>query len=302
MKYFILFFSASLVAHSAIAGDATQSVQACDQALRAGDYGQAVSQAKNALAMDANSRDAYLCLARAEGEQDHSAEALAALQAAEKLSVQPNDRMVALTLLGNQYLAGKNYAQANAAYAQSLQIARDEKSKLFQLINLNQMGAVLEGEGKLDAALENYTQGLALAANDNERADSHARIAAVQSLLGHHDEAIEQQIKSVLYERSSGDLDHYANANIELGRICLAGKKYADAEKWLGRFLGTIASSGDSYWQARARLLLAQVKSAQGAFTEAMDQLTQAKALAQKIGAEPLMKEIGEAEKTLKPL
>lgn len=271
-------------------------VDACNQALEAGDAAKAMTQAQEALPSAVNKREAYLCLGRAAGELGKHEEALAALQSAEKLSAQPVERIIALTLLGNQYREAENTPQAVEAYRKSLEIARAEKNTGFELINLNQLGSALEKSGEVVSALEQYQLGLKLAANDNERADSHARIAAAHSLLGQHDKAIEHQLKSVLFEERAGDFNHYAYANIELGRICLVAKQYADAEKWLGKFLGAIAEAGDSYWQAKARLMLAQVKSAKGAGNEAKSEFSQARAMAQRIGAHQLLGEINKAE------
>lgn len=292
---YLLFFVLFSAAHAAHAAEA----DACNQALEAGDAAQAVAQAQEALRTAANKRETYLCLGRAQGELNRHTQALAALEEAGKLSIQPQERMLALTLLGNAQRNAGNPAQAIVAYQQSLEIARAEKSSGFELLNLNQMGVAMQQSGDNAAALEHFRQGLALAANDNERADSHARIASAYSLLGQHDKAIEHQLKSVLYEERAGDFNHYAYANIELGRICLVARQYADAEKWLGKFLGTITEAGDSYWQAKARYMLARVKSAKGAGTEAREQFSQAKAMAQRIGANTLLGEITQAESAM---
>ena len=82
----------------------------------------------------------------------------------------------------------------------------------------------------------------------------------------------------------------------EVARDWVASPYYADAEKWLGKFLGTIAEAGDSYWQAKARYMLARVKSAKGAGDEAKEQFALARNMASKLGAEQLLKEIIAAE------
>ena len=285
-----------LIVLFAFAESALADVEGCNKALEAGDAAKAATLAQQALPGATNKREVYLCLGRAAGELGKHDEALAALQAAEKLSVQPEERIIALTLLGNQYREVKNTSQAIENYRKSLEIARTEKNTGFELINLNQIGSALEGSGDAAGALEHYQLGLKLAANDNERADSHGRIAATNSLLGQHDKAIEHQLKAVLFEERAGDFNHYAHASIELGRICLVAQRYADAEKWLGKFLGTIAEAGDSYWQAKARYMLARVKSAKGAGDEAKEQFALARIMASKLGAQQLLQEIAVAE------
>lgn len=280
----------------ALAADPAPHIQACDQALQDGTYDQAAAHADQALKLAPDSRHAYLCLARAQGAAGKHAEALAALQQARKLATQPIEQMVALTLIGNEHLATGVHQEARVAYQQSLDLARRANNKRFQHINLNQLGTVLQADGDVAGALELYRQGYPFAANDNERADSNARIAAAHSLLGEHDKAIEYQLKAMLAQERSGDLAHYADANVELGRICLVAGKYADAEKWLGKFLNVIPQANAPYWEAKGRLMLGRVKAAQGKSGEAAKQYARGRALAEQAGDRQLLEEIGSAE------
>jgi tetratricopeptide (TPR) repeat protein len=220
MKRELLLVFISLMTCSAIADDATASGQTCDQVLESGaNFAEAAALAETKLRIVPGDPEAWLCLGRARGELGEHNAALSALQKAEKLSKTPIDRIMALTTLGNEYQTGKEYTLAIDNYQQSLSIAREQKSARLQRINLNLIGESMQEEGNTVGALDQYQQGMKLAANDNERADSDARVAAVHSLLGNHDKAIEYQFKAMLLQERVGDLDHYANANIELGRI-----------------------------------------------------------------------------------
>jgi tetratricopeptide (TPR) repeat protein len=301
MKHALLLIFISLATCSAIADDATASVQTCDQALEGGaNLANAAALAETRLRTAPDDREAWLCLGRVRGELGEHNTALAALKTAEKLSKTPFERIVALTTLGNEYQTGKAYALAIDNYQQSLSIAREQKSARMQRINLNLIGESMQEEGNTTGALEQYQQGMKLAANDNERADSDARVAAAHSLLGNHDKAIEYQLKAMLLQERVGDLDHYANANIELGRICLVARQYADAEKWLNKFLVSIAESGAFYWEAQGRYMLGMVKAARGNDAEAKEQFQQSQALAEKVGAQQLLKDISEAAAIMK--
>lgn len=301
MKRVLILVFISLTICSAIANDVTATGQTCDQALESGaNLADAAALAETRLRIAPDDRDTWLCLGRARGELGEHNAALSALQTAEKLSKTPIDRIVALTTLGNEYQAGKEFTLAITSYQQSLAMAREQKSARLQRINLNLIGETLQEEGNTAGALEQYQQGMKLAANDNERADSNARVAAVHSLLGNHDKAIEYQLKAMLLQERVGDLDHYANANIELGRICLAAKQYADAEKWLNKFLVSIAGSDAFYWEAQGRYMLGKVKAARGKPEEAVEQFQQGRLLAEKIQEQQLLKEIKEAEAAVK--
>lgn len=279
-----------------LAADFAQEIKACDHAFQNGNFAQAITHAEQALLDAPDSRDAYLCMGRARGEAGMHAEAVIALQSAGKHSASPVEHIVALTLLGNQYLSVQEYANATEAYRKSLAIAEKENIRLYAHINHNQLGETLQASGEPASALDHFQQGMKLAANDNERADSNARVAAAYSLMGNHDKAIEHQLKSMLQEKRIGDLDHYANASIELGRICLLAKEYADAEKWLGKFLESISQSQAPYWEAKGRFMLGKVKAAQGKNSEATEQFSKGKALAEESGSQQLLQEIASAE------
>lgn len=277
---------------SVMAEEASQLADACNKALGEGNYAQAAELAGKALEASRNDRKAYLCLGRALGGKGDHMGAVTALQAADKLSVGPIDHIVALTLLGNEQLAAHAYAEANDAYKASLDTARADKNRHFERINLNQLGEVRQAMGDAAGALDFYMQGQALAANDNERADGNARIAAAYSLLGNHDKAIEYQLKSLFQEERVGEPDQYANASIEMARIYIVAGQYDNAEKRLNKLLGEVAQAGAAYWEAKVYYTLGKLRSAQGKAAEAMDFYRRGKALAEKIGAQSLAAEI----------
>jgi len=268
---------------------------ACNKALHDGDYIQAVGLANQALKTSSGDRKAHLCLGRAlGGKGDHNG-AITALQAGDKLSTNALEHSVALTLLGNQYASVRAYTEATEAYRASLAAARADKNQHFVRINLNQLGEVQQAAGDNAGALEYYLQGQRLAANDNERGEGNACIAATYSLLGNHDKAIEYQIKSLLEEERVGELDQYANAGVEMGRIYLVAGQYENAEKVLNKIFAVITLNNDAYWEAKIYLTLGKLRSAQGKPAEANDFYQRGKLLADKARAEDLSKEISAA-------
>lgn len=288
MKRLIFLAVFSLVSSSGLAGTAEQEVEACTKALAAGDYAQALRHASASIGIANTNRATYLCQAGVYARQNDHANAINALQTADKLSKLPIEHSVALTLIGNQHLALRAFDQALEHYRRSLEIARETGNKHFEMINLNQIGEALEGKTDYKSALENYLPALKLAANENERADCNARIAAAYSVIDEHDKAIEHQIKALFLEESSGDFDHYSNASLELGRIYLHARQYDNAEKTLGRALEKIRKAGDPYWEAKGNYYLAQVKRGQGDSQTASALLDSAKQQAEKIGASDL--------------
>ena len=279
--------------------DIQTNIDGCNKAIAAGDASRALAYAERVLKQDKSNRSALLCKGRALGETGQYKEALAALDAAEKLSATPLEHMVALTLTGNVYRSAKQFPEALDTYRKSLALARAEKDKRFERINLNQIGDTLIDKNEPNPALENYLAGSKLANNGNERGDSYARIASTYSLLDQHDKAIEFQIKAVLAEEGAGDFDHYANANLELGRIYTAAKEYPNAEKTLVKIIATSKQEGSAYWEAKGDYYLALAKAANGQSQSARNLLNDAQHICVEIGAQELGEQISQALKNL---
>jgi len=263
---------------------AASKIEACNKAIKEGDASKALAYAGQVLKLDANNREALLCKGRAHGGTGQNKDALAALQAAEKLSANPLEHMVALTLIGNVQTSDKQYAQAIASYQLSLLEAQKARNTRFERINQNLIGDALVASGKSEEGLKSYFAGSKLAANGNEHADSYERIAATYSSLGKYDLAIEYQIKAVLAETGNGDLDHQANAGLELGRYYTQAGDYAKAEKAINKIITLSKDNGGAYWEAKSYYYLGVAKTAGSMTIEAKKLLQDAQRISDEIG------------------
>jgi tetratricopeptide (TPR) repeat protein len=292
MNKYIVYTLFSVTSFSAIADDPGAAVLNCQKAFTTGEYTEAVGYAQQALSASPENREAYFCLGRSQGAAGDHVSAIRSLKETDRLSKKPFEHVVALAQLGNEYKSAKAYADALVAYRQSQAIAHADKNKRYEMIALNLIGETLQDSGDLAGAIDAYHQGYNLAANDNERADSHAHLAAAYSANKQHDQAIGHQIKAVVLEERSGDLDHFAHANLELGRIYLEARQYAEAEKVMGNTLPVVVQAGDGYWEASVYQMQARVRYAQGKVDEGNDLIRRGAELAKKIGADELAKDI----------
>lgn len=281
------------------ADDTTQAIAACKQALQEDRGADAIKAARTALNRTPKQRELLICLGRAQSALDQHDDAIATFRLAEDQSTTPAEHVIALTLMANQYSQQKSYDYALAAYQASLNHAQNAKLPHYEMVNLIQIGETLEAMGDEPGALNNYLKAHKLAANDNERADASAHVAAASSALGQHSQAIEYQIKALMMEERSGEFDHYALAGVEMGRIYLAAKEYANAEKALNKTLTLATASGSAFWEAKALTLLAQVFSARQEFSQARASLQLARSKALAAGAEQLVKDIDRLTETL---
>ena len=264
----------------------------CQKAFTGGEFTQAIAYAKQVLSASPENREAYFCLGRSQGAAGEHAAALKSLQETDRLSKTPFEHVVALLQLGNEHKSAKANPDALAAYRQGMEIAHADKNTRYEMIALNLIGETLQDSADLAGAIDAYLQGYKLAANDNERADSHAHLAAAYSASKQHDQAISHQIKAVVLEERSGDLDHFAHANLELSRIYLEAKQYGEAEKVMGHTLPVVVQAGDGYWEASIYQMQARVRYAQGKVEEGNALIQRGTDLARKIGADELAQDI----------
>jgi len=294
MNKIVPFFILIFIAPCSGAADISLGGQKCQQSLNAGEFSQAISQANAALKVLPEDRDAILCLGRAQGGAGHHDAAVAAFQTADKLSKSPLEHAIAQMHLGNQYRSVKDFPDALGSYKQSLAMAHVEKVNRYEMIAYNLIGETLQESGDFSGAIDAANHGLKLAANDNERADSYAHLAAAYNAKGEHDQAIGYQLKSVVLEERSGDLDHYAHASLQLGLIYLEAGQFSETDKVLGKLLPVVTQAGDGYWEASIYEMQGRVRYAQGKGEEGTDLFRRAVELARKIGAEELAKEFEE--------
>ncbi len=292
----------ALFAQTAFAQDESiaSKVNACNQAIKEGDASKALAYAEQVFKLDKNNRDALLCKGRAHGGTGQFEEALIALNSAEKLSATPRDHMIALALIGNVQRNKQQYDAAIQSYQESMSFAKAASDKRFEGIDLNLIGDTLGDKKQFDAAIENYIASDKLAANDNEHADSYERIATAYDKLAQHDKAIEYQIKADLIQERSGDLDHQANASLEMGRLYMVAGDYQKAERSINKVIKLSKDNGGAFWEAKSYFYLAQVKIADQQPEKAKALLTDAQSITKEIGEESLGDEISKTLASLK--
>ena len=281
----ILLFS-QLISLNAVA-DILDDTYTCNKLLGKGIFSQALTLSEQILKQDSKNREGLLCKGRALGSLGKIAEGITLVKSAEKLSTQPYEHLVALTLLGNLQKSTKDYPQAIATYEQSLSIANAINNVQFQRINHNLLGETLIETKQIEAGLAHYLAGNKLVANDNERADNYQRLATTYSLLKQHNLAIENQVRALLMQKGSGTLDDEANTSLELARIYTAAGEYANAERTLVKVVQFSQENGGAYYEAKARLYQGLNKTASG---------DNAAAKAFYADASKMAKEVGDAE------
>lgn len=283
MKKTVLLYLMTLPA-LALADDA---LQACQKALAAGNFAQAAQTGQHATGFDG-----AMCKGKAQLAMNDFTNAATAFSEAENSAKEPFDKMLAITFLARASQGAGKTDEALGQYERSLMLAQQTKQNQALMIDLNEIGQLIQSKGETKEALERFLQAAPYAANDNERSECSQLIASAYSQLGDHDKAIEYQLKSVLMEERSGDADHYLNAKLELAAISTAAKDYPRAQKELDESLKISQNAGSEYWQARTMLYQSRLERARGNGEQAKTLLKNALDISNKIGAESLAGQI----------
>ena len=135
--------------------------------------------------------------------------------------------------------------------------------------------------------------------NDNERAESFERIAATYTALKQYDLAVEHQLKATIMQQKAGTLDDYANASYSLGQAYKNAKDFDAAERTFTKLLQFSKDNGGAYYEAKANVGLAEVKTAKGEKDSAINLYTEALKVAKNLGENELTVEIDAALKKL---
>lgn len=279
-----LFFNNSY----AISDDAFSCNKAYDQM----DLSKALNFSSKALEANKNDKEALICQGRVYSAQAKLDDALKSFKLAELQAVDTYDKTIIALVTGHAYKDAGLHAQAILSYEQSLQLAKTIKNMAFQRVAYQSMGNVYMNEKKYQQALEAYLAGNALAANDNERAESFESVALAYHQLNQHDSALEFQVKAFMMNEKSGTLDQYAHSSIELGRYYAAAKDYNRAESTLNKIIKFAKDQGGAYYEAYGYCILAQVKAATGDSTTAKTLINQAKVIAKNANDQALATEI----------
>ena len=298
-RLIISFISLIILSFNIFADEISDKNFACNAALNKGDFNVAEKLSDEVLKYDAKNREASICKGRLLGAKGSYDEALNMLKQAEVLSKEPSEHIIGLILIGNIYKAQQKNSDALASYENSLNIAKSEKNEKYIRADYDFIGDVHRQNNDLNAALASYQSGAKLAMNDNERAESFELLASTFKALGQYDAAIEYQVKAIQMQKISGTLDQFADSTLALGQIYIAAKDYSNADKSLTKFAQFAKDNGGTYYEAKAKLYLAQCRAKSGDAAAAKVLISDANSLANGINAKDLANEIQITEKSL---
>lgn len=264
----------------------------CNKAFEHGDITMATTAARKALGIDKNDRDALICQGRLLSAKDDLNGALAEFKAADEFSTDAFDKTVIALVMGHAYKAAKQLPQAISSYQQAIEFAQTAKHKGFERMSLVAIGDIYFQDKQYTQALEVFTSANKLDANDNERGESHEKIALTYHELNQHDLALESQLRAYFMHEKAGTLDQYAHSSIELGRYYTIEKNYVSAERILNKIINFAKKQGGAYFEAKGSVVLAQLKAAMGDTSSAKDLIAHAKLIAKNTNDKTLDEEI----------
>jgi len=293
----IIFTSLFLMSFNAYSAEVSEEIKACNSAVNKGDAKAALVQAEAILKANSNDYEGLLCKGRALSLQGEYVDALAAMELAVKSTDDTFAKTVSYILMGNLHKKNGKTEAAVASYQKSIEMSEVKGNKTYTRMNYNLIGDAHFDVKDLNAALDAYLISMRLANNDNERAESFENLAKTYNLIGNHDKAIEFQLKATVMQKQAGSLTAYADSTLLLGQYFLDAKEYSQAERNYKKLAKFAKDNGGAYYEAAANYGLAEAMYANGDKAGAKTLFSDAKQLANKIGAKQLASEIAAAQK-----
>jgi len=288
-----------LISLNAYAETPSQAVTDCNAAVNKGDAASAIKLSESILKQNKADHEGLLCKGRALAIDGKQADALASFEQAIAATDDSFVHTITYILIGNLHTRHNQTEEAVASYKKSLAICAKDGNQTYTRINYNLIGEAHTKAKDLNAALDSYKLSVSIANNDNERADSFQRLAKTYNALGDHDKAIEYQVKATVMQKKAGSLTEYADASLALGEYFVNAKNLSEAERTYEKLAEFGKDNGGAYYEARANFHLAETKAANGDTKTAKALMSDALALAKKIGAKGLAGDIVASQKKL---
>jgi tetratricopeptide (TPR) repeat protein len=280
----LIILSILMLCSAAVQADATPS---CAAALANGDYAKAIEVGRNPQGFTDT-----MCLGKALRAQGKYNEASQVFTDVEKTALGGFEHVMVVIYQARTMRDAGQSPQAMSAYQRCLELATKENIRQGQLVCLNEPGQMLLDQHDPKAALTRFQQASPLIANDNERAEWNELQASAYRQMADYDHAIEHQLRATTEQRSSGDLNHYVNATLELAAIRTDAKDYNAAQRNLDEALDQAKSANSDYWQAKTLLYQGRLEKAKGNASQAQTLFTQSSELANKAGEPTLISDI----------
>jgi len=243
--------------------------------------------------------EALICKARALGKQNQYAEAVKTFEQAVQATNDNFSKTIAYILLGTLHTQNSQTEDAIASYNKSLALCAQANNQTYSRINHNLIGDAYVRAKDFNAALDSYLQGVRLANNDNERAESFEKTAATYNALEQYDKAVEFQVKGALMQQKAGTLTAYADATLALGQYHYNAKDYASAERTYKKLARFAKTNGGAYYESKANYRLAEAMYANGDKAGAQPLINSALKQANAVGAKQLASDIEMTKKKL---
>ncbi|MFO7541482.1 MAG: tetratricopeptide repeat protein [Thiobacillus sp.] len=224
----------------------------CHDALAAFDYAQASELAQARLNAAHADPAAHMCAARAAYESGRFADALIHLRAVEIQRPQAELRTyaynwltVTLRKLGREREA-MQYGQAALAWA------RRESSQQNLATALHNLAGLLYTQGNAAQALALYQESIPLNSDASERSASLNNMGLMLQAQGKRDAAEEWMQAAIALNRAEGHFHHLGKHLLNLGNLQREVGNFDAAQALMDEGAELIERAGDQYWQAVA--------------------------------------------------
>lgn len=182
--------------------------------------------------------------------------------------------------------------KAVATLKETLEMARDLGDRSEQAVAYNNLGDAYRKAGKLEEARKSFVRAQEIDSQQHFKlglAYDYANLALVEEALGNFAKAKEDDERAIALSREIGHPVNEIKAQLSLGRIALAEKQAAAAERALNAGLERVLALHLGEWEWKYRLQLGRLAALNGKPQEALAQFEKGLAIVEPALPEPRM-------------
>jgi tetratricopeptide (TPR) repeat protein len=228
------------------------------------DYQKAIEFGKLAIQNNANSRKAYIYLAKTYYHTGELTLAYDNLKKAESLASSEEEILDVYREMGRILRRMGKLDDAYMYLIRALNLAREMGNIEMQGVILNDIGGIYYDKGELDKAFNYYLDSLHLAFDEKVRADIYNNIALIYCKKDKCKKAVIYLQKVIEIVEKQGDFHRLSIYKLNLGYAYTKLKNYKLAMKYLSEGLDGLEKIGDKYSLSMAYKYIAEFHKDRG--------------------------------------
>ena len=276
---FILLFSNSIYGYN--------KENSCEKLMQNGNNLEAVDAAKKIK----NQYDKHFCLGKAYYRSNMHELAIKAFNDSEEGAELPADQMFSILYKGIAERDSGSINISSKTFTRGLETAKLGNSKYLQMERrfLYQLGQNALSTNEYDESIDFFSKSIVISVNNDERAEGFDRLSLAYYGKKKLDKAIEYALKASNMYLKTGDLNNYADKQLNMATYHLENNAPDRSLRLLEKLERFAKDNGSQYYEAKALLEQSLVFKSKGDEQNAIARFNSGFDIAKSIGAKDLL-------------